>query len=369
MNRWRLATRLWLLLGLSSAALLALGALALHAAGAAAPRGAIWLAMVLGVGAPLAGGHALLRGLQRELGAEPGDAVVLAESIGHGAPQLAAAQHAAAPGSVLAALQRLQSALRERAQRLRDQAGALAGAAAQLAHGSDELRARRAAQAAALREAGASLALLDASVRHDAGKVQQASRAALDASAVAQHGGQVVGQVVDTMRGIDAASKRIADIVGVIDGIAFQTNLLALNAAVEAARAGEQGRGFAVVAVEVRSLAQRSADAAREIKQLLGASVDRIEQGTALADQAGATLAEVVDAIGRVSHAMADLSAAGNEHGAGMARVGEAMQRIDQAARVDADAVERGAAIARELQQHSTQLLHTLGAPQGALAP
>jgi methyl-accepting chemotaxis protein len=171
-----------------------------------------------------------------------------------------------------------------------------------------------------------------------------------------------VGQVVDTMKSIDAASKRIADIVGVIDGIAFQTNILALNAAVEAARAGEQGRGFAVVAAEVRSLAQRSADAAREIKGLIGASVERVEQGTALVDQAGATMGEVVTAIRRLTDIMGEISSASGAQSAGMTQVGEAVKRMEQATQQSGTRVEHSAAAALSLQQQATRLLQAVAA-------
>ena len=210
----------------------------------------------------------------------------------------------------MAGLQGLQAELGVLRERLRQNAERVATASARFAEGHDDLRARTAQQVGALQQTAASMAQLGATVEQSADKARQANQAALGASAVALQGGQVVGQVVDTMKSIDAASKRIADIVGVIDGIAFQTNILALNAAVEAARAGEQGRGFAVVAAEVRSLAQRSADAAREIKGLIGASVERVEQGTALADQAGATMGEVVTAIRRVTDLMGEISSA-----------------------------------------------------------
>ncbi len=367
MSPSRIGTRLGLLGAALSALLLGLGALALHGlgrtdAGAALSslRTATWLTMAAGVLLAVAGCRGIARSIERQLGAEPQDTLALARRIAAGELDATAAPPAADTNSLLAALQQLQHALRERAARLHDDANGVAGAAARLAHGHGELRARTAQQAGALQQAATAMAGLDASVRHNADKVRQANQAALGASAVAQQGGQVVGQVVDTMKSIDDASKRIADIVGVIDGIAFQTNILALNAAVEAARAGEQGRGFAVVAAEVRSLAQRSADAAREIKGLIGASVERVEQGTALADQAGATMDEVVNAIRRVTDIMGEIRCASSEHGADMARVGEAVQRLDQATQHDAALVEHSAAAAQQLQQQALRLLQSV---------
>jgi methyl-accepting chemotaxis protein len=188
----------------------------------------------------------------------------------------------------------------------------------------------------------------------------QANQLALSASTVAVKGGEVVGQVVDTMKGINDSSKKIADIIGVIDGIAFQTNILALNAAVEAARAGEQGRGFAVVASEVRSLAQRSAEAAKEIKSLIGASVERVEQGTALVDQAGTTMTEVVTSIKRVTDIMGEISAASTEQSAGVSQVGEAVTQMDQATQQNAALVEESAAAAESLKLQAQQLVQAV---------
>jgi methyl-accepting chemotaxis protein len=201
---------------------------------------------------------------------------------------------------------------------------------------------------------------LSATVRQNADNARQANQLALGASTVAVQGGEVVGRVVDTMKGINDSSKRIADIISVIDGIAFQTNILALNAAVEAARAGEQGRGFAVVASEVRNLAQRSAEAAKEIKGLITASVERVEQGTALVDQAGTTMSEVVNAIKRVTDIMGEISAASTEQSAGVAQVGEAVSQMDQATQQNAALVEQSAAAAESLKQQALQLVQAV---------
>ena len=179
----------------------------------------------------------------------------------------------------------------------------------------------------------------------------------MNASTVAVQGGDVVAEVVATMKGINDSSRKISDIIGVIDGIAFQTNILALNAAVEAARAGEQGRGFAVVASEVRSLAQRSAEAAKEIKTLSHASVERVEQGTTLVDKAGATMTEVVSAIRRVTDIVGEISAASSEQSAGVAQVGEAVTQMDQATQQNAALVEQSAAAADSLKVQAQQLV------------
>ncbi len=174
---------------------------------------------------------------------------------------------------------------------------------------------------------------------------------------MAARGGAVVGQVVETMKGINDSSRKIADILSVIDGIAFQTNILALNAAVEAARAGEQGRGFAVVAGEVRTLAQRSADAAKEIKSLITASVERVEQGSALVNQAGTTMSEVVESIRRVTDLMGEISSASNEQSVGVGQIGEAVQQMDQATQQNAALVEESAAAADSLKSQAQQLV------------
>ena len=201
---------------------------------------------------------------------------------------------------------------------------------------------------------------LSSTVKQNADNARQANQLAMGASTVAIKGGEVVGQVVQTMKGINDSSRKIADIISVIDGIAFQTNILALNAAVEAARAGEQGRGFAVVASEVRSLAGRSADAAKEIKSLINASVERVEQGTALVDQAGATMTEVVGSIKRVTDIMGEISAASTEQSAGVAQVGEAVSQMDRATQQNAALVEQSAAAAESLKGQAQALVQAV---------
>ena len=215
-------------------------------------------------------------------------------------------------------------------------------------------------QASALEQTAASMEELGSTVSQNADSARQANQLAMNASAVAIRGGGVVSEVVETMKGINESSRKISDIIGVIDGIAFQTNILALNAAVEAARAGEQGRGFAVVASDVRSLAGRSAEAAREIKYLINASVERVETGTALVDKAGETIAEVVGSIKRVTDIMGEISAASNEQSAGGAQVGEAVRHMDNATQQNAALVEEMAAAASSLNGQAEDLVQVV---------
>ena len=211
--------------------------------------------------------------------------------------------------------------------------------------------------ASALQQTAASMEELSATVRLNADNARQADQLARGASTVAMQGGDVVGQVVETMKGINDSSKKVADIIGVIDGIAFQTNILALNAAVEAARAGEQGRGFAVVASEVRGLAQRSANAAKEIKALIAASVERVDHGTQLVDQAGTTMREVVASIRRVTDIVAEISASSAEQSTGVAQIGDAVTQMDQATQQNAALVEESAAAAESLKTQANRLV------------
>jgi methyl-accepting chemotaxis protein len=244
---------------------------------------------------------------------------------------------------------------------VRGSADSVANASAEIAQGNNDLSARTEHQASALEETAASMEELNSTVQQNAENARQANQLAMQASTVAVQGGEVVGQVVETMKGINDASRKINDIISVIDGIAFQTNILALNAAVEAARAGEQGRGFAVVASEVRSLAGRSADAAKEIKQLISTSVDRVEQGTALVDKAGETMTEVVTSIRRVTDIMGEISAASSEQSAGVAQVGEAVTQMDQATQQNAALVEEMAAAASSLKSQANELVQVVG--------
>jgi methyl-accepting chemotaxis protein len=261
---------------------------------------------------------------------------------------------------LLIALKEMQTSLAKVVGGVRDNAEGVATASAQIAQGNQDLSSRTEEQASALQQTAASMEELSSTVKQNADNAKQANLLALGASTVANQGGEVVGQVVQTMKSINESSKKIADIISVIDGIAFQTNILALNAAVEAARAGEQGRGFAVVASEVRSLAGRSADAAKEIKYLINASVERVEQGTALVDQAGTTMSEVVSSIKRVTDIMGEISAASAEQSTGVAQVGEAVSQMDQATQQNAALVEESAAAAESLKSQAQQLVQAV---------
>ena len=263
-------------------------------------------------------------------------------------------------GQLLSALQRMQQSLVHTVSAVRQNAEGVASASAQIASGNNDLSSRTEEQASALEETAASMEELGSTVRQNADNARAANQLAVNASTVAVQGGDVVTEVVETMKGINDSSKKIADIISVIDGIAFQTNILALNAAVEAARAGEQGRGFAVVASEVRSLAGRSAEAAKEIKALITASVERVEQGTLLVDKAGSTMTEVVAAIRRVTDIMGEISAASSEQSAGVGQVGEAVTQMDQATQQNAALVEEMAAAASALNAQAGELVNAV---------
>ena len=261
---------------------------------------------------------------------------------------------------LLRAMEGMTSELVQLVVRVRTGSEGVATASAEIAQGNNDLSARTEQQASALEETAASMEQLNATVKQNADSARQANQLAASASTVAVQGGEVVGQVVETMKGINDASRRISDIISVIDGIAFQTNILALNAAVEAARAGEQGRGFAVVASEVRSLASRSAEAAREIKTLINTSVERVEQGTQLVDKAGGTMTEIVSSIRRVTDIMGEISSASNEQASGVAQIGEAVQSMDQVTQQNAALVEQMAAAAGSLKGQAMDLVQVV---------
>ncbi len=326
-----------------------------------------FVVLVLGVGTT----WLITRSITHALGGEPAYASHIAAEIAAG--NLAVnIQTAAGDGhSLLAQMRAMRDALAQVVASVRGSSEAVASASGQIAQGNHDLSARTESQASALQETAASMEQLSSTVRHNADNAQQANTLAQSASQVATQGGAVVAQVVDTMRGISSASQRIADIIGVIDGIAFQTNILALNAAVEAARAGEQGRGFAVVASEVRQLAQRSAEAAKEIKLLIHDSSAQVQQGTQLVDNAGSTMDEVVASIRRVTDIMGEISAASREQSAGVAQVGEAVTQMDQATQQNAALVEEMAAAAGSLSQQARDLVQAVAVFQlaGTTAP
>jgi methyl-accepting chemotaxis protein len=287
-----------------------------------------------------------------------------------------AAMHQIAQGNLTAALPparsdelgRIVSALNDMQQRLRglvtdvhQTSHSIATASQEIAAGNHDLSSRTEQAAANLQQTASSLEHLTHTVRHSADSAQQANSLASSAAEVAARGGEVVSQVVSTMDEINASSKKIADIIGVIDGIAFQTNILALNAAVEAARAGEQGRGFAVVAGEVRSLAQRSADAAREIKALIGNSVERVESGARLVSQAGGTMQEIVASVNRVSQIIGEITSTSTEQSDGIGQVNTAVTQLDQMTQANAALVEQSAAAAESLRGQTQRLSQVLG--------
>ncbi|HEY9067323.1 MAG TPA: methyl-accepting chemotaxis protein [Burkholderiaceae bacterium] len=302
----------------------------------------------------------IIRGITRQLGGEPAQAAALARSVAAGDLCVPIQLRPGDDSSMMAQLRAMQTGLSKLVSGVRQNADSVATASAQIAQGNADLSSRTEEQASALQQTAASMEQLGSTVNQNADNAKQANQLALGASTLAARGGEVVGEVVETMKGIHDSSRRIADIIGVIDGIAFQTNILALNAAVEAARAGEQGRGFAVVAGEVRTLAQRSAEAAKEIKGLIGASVERVERGTSLVDQAGSTMTEIVGAVRRVADIVSEISAATVEQSAGVGQVGDAVTQMDQATQQNAALVEESAAAAESLKQQAQQLARAM---------
>ena len=314
-------------------------------------------ASVLGVIAAIMLGGWITRNLFAALGGEPQDAARLARAVAEGNLTTEVRLQGGDTFSLMAQLEAMQESLAGVVANVRRSARGVAAASVGIEDGNGDLKERTESQASALEETAASMEQLGSTVRQNADNALSANQLAVAASQVASQGGAVVGKVVDTMKGINDSSQRIADIIGVIDSIAFQTNILALNAAVEAARAGEQGRGFAVVAGEVRTLAQRSASAAREIKELITASVEQTEQGSRLVDQAGSTMDDVVSSIRRVTDIMGEISSASNEQSAGVTQVGEAITHMDQATQQNATLVEQSAHNARELRERAGELV------------
>ena len=259
-------------------------------------------------------------------------------------------------GELLRELDQMRSSLHQVVSQVRGSSGSITTASAEIATGNQDLSGRTEQTASNLQQAASSMEQLTGAVRQSADSARQAEQLASSAAEVAARGGQVVSEVVATMNEINTSSKRISDIIGVIDGIAFQTNILALNAAVEAARAGEQGRGFAVVASEVRSLAGRSAEAAREIKVLIGASVDKVESGSRLVANAGNTMTEIVSSVQRVSDIIGEITAAASEQSDGIGQINSAVSQLDQMTQQNAALVEQSAAAAESLKDQAVRL-------------
>ncbi len=288
----------------------------------------------------------MVRSITRRLGCEPTEASGITHRLTQGDLSVPIELKPGDDDSVLHGIKAMRDSMALIVREVRGRAEGVATASAEIAQGNQDLSARTESQASALEQTAASMEELGSTVRLNADNARLANDLAQDATQVASKGGDVMMQVVNTMHSITDASRKIADIIGTIDGIAFQTNILALNAAVEAARAGEQGRGFAVVAGEVRLLASRSAEAAKEIKSLIGTSVDRVEQGATLVDQAGHTMSEVVDAIHRVTQVIGEISTASGEQSRGVTQVGEAVTQMDHNTQQNAAMVEEMAAAA-----------------------
>jgi methyl-accepting chemotaxis protein len=324
-------------------------------------RIAVLALLALGLVLGMALAWMITRSLRRQFGGEPSEAVAAVQAVAAGDLRHAVHVRAGLEESLMGSIAEMQRSLASVVSAVRMNADNVATASLQIATGNTDLSRRTEEQASALQRTAASMDELGATVRQNADNANRANELARSSSTVAAEGGQLVARVVETMRGIDTSAKKIADIIGTIDGIAFQTNILALNAAVEAARAGEQGRGFAVVAGEVRNLAQRSAEAAKEIKGLIATSVERVGQGTALVDRAGVTMQDIVSSIQRVTAIMGEISVASGEQSQGVGEVGRAITQMDQTTQQNAALVEESAAAADSLQQQAGQLVQAVG--------
>jgi methyl-accepting chemotaxis protein-1 (serine sensor receptor) len=322
----------------------------------ATDRNLLFAACALAVGLAVGLALAITRGLTQALGAEPAQLNEAAQRVANGDLGPVVGADRAPSGSVMASLGDMQARLAQVVAQVRNASDSIATGSSQIATGNADLSQRTEEQASNLQQTAASMEQMNATVKNNADTARQANQLATSASAAAEKGGQVVGQVVATMEEITGSSKKIADIIGVIDGIAFQTNILALNAAVEAARAGEQGRGFAVVASEVRTLAQRSAEAAKEIKSLIGASVERVDAGSRLVGEAGSNMADIVAQVKRVADLIAEISAATIEQTSGIGQVSDAVSQLDQVTQQNAALVEESAAAADSLRQQASRL-------------
>ena len=305
-------------------------------------------------------GMTLRRNVRTTLGEEPEALHALLDALAYGNLTAIGAAKQAPRNSILASMTAMQNQMFKVVASVREGSHSVSTASTEIAQGNHDLSGRTESQASAVQQAAASMDELNEQVKQNADRARQAAQLAASASVVAKRGGDVVERVVGTMKEINESSTKISEIIGVIDGIAFQTNILALNAAVEAARAGEQGRGFAVVASEVRALAGRSADAAKEIKSLINASVERVEHGSTLVDEAGSTMTEVVSAIQRASDLVEEISAASKEQSLGVTQVGDAVAEIDRTTQQNAALVEQMAAAASSLNTRADDLVRTV---------
>ncbi|MBA5604542.1 MCP four helix bundle domain-containing protein [Duganella sp. FT3S] len=320
--------------------------------------------LVIGALALLASGVAavlITRGIVRQLGCEPDEAAAIAGQIAAGNLAIHIETRAGDDHSLLHAMKSMRDSLALIVSQVHSSTETIATAAGQIASGNLDLSSRTEQQAGTLEETASSMEELTSTVRINSDHARAANGLAVSASDVAVRGGAVVAQVVDTMAAIDHSAHKIGDIIAVIDGIAFQTNILALNAAVEAARAGEQGRGFAVVATEVRNLAQRSAAAAKEIKELVGDSVNKVEAGNRLVEQAGSTMHEVVDSVRRVTEIMSEIMAASQEQSSGIEQINQAVMQMDSVTQQNAALVEEAAAAAQAMRDQANSLTEVVG--------
>ncbi|MFM0111766.1 methyl-accepting chemotaxis protein [Paraburkholderia nemoris] len=322
----------------------------------ATQRNLLMLICLAAVALAVVAGMVITRGLLRALGAEPVALGEVTRRVAAGDLSPVAGAKNAPGGSVLASMGEMQASLVSLIGQVRTAADSIATGSSQIASGNVDLSSRTEQQAASLQETASSMEELTSTVKQNAENAQQASSLSANASEVALKGNEVVSQVVGTMGEISTSSTKIAEITGIIEGIAFQTNILALNAAVEAARAGEQGRGFAVVASEVRSLAQRSSSAAKEIKDLINASVQKIHDGSLLANQAGKTMSEVTQAVARVTDIMGEIAAASTEQSRGIEQVNQSITQMDEVTQQNAALVEEAAAASKSLEDQGRQL-------------
>ena len=320
----------------------------------------IILAIAIAIGLGLA--LVVTRNLLAQLGGEPKYAAEIMQKIAHGDLSSNISANTKYPESMLFAMKEMQDNLAKIVSEVRNSTNSIGTASEEIAHGTTDLSQRTEEQASSLEETASSMEELTSTVKQNADNARQANQLAVGASEVAMKGGTVVGQVVQTMSSINDSSKKIVDIISVIDGIAFQTNILALNAAVEAARAGEQGRGFAVVATEVRTLAQRSATAAKEIKELISDSVAKVEDGSRLVDEAGATMDEIVTAVKRVTDIMSEISAASHEQSTGIEQVNQAVTQMDEVTQQNAALVEEAAAATESMKEQAQVLTQAVSA-------